>query len=36
MDGATLQWTKESLDYIKETCKAKRETRERMEKGYEG
>ena len=34
MDGATLQWTRESLEYLEEKCLAKRETRERMAKGY--
>ena len=36
MGGATLQWTKESLNYFENACKAKRETRERMEKVYGG
>eukprot|EP01052_Picozoa_sp_SAG31_P018229 SAG31_NODE_1283_length_9011_cov_2.475202_8_plen_352_part_00 len=34
MDGAGMQWTKESLQYLEETCGATRETRERMQKGH--
>ena len=34
MDGATMQWTAESLEYLEQKCKAKRETREQMARGH--